>query len=151
MKQIELQDMPRNYAFCSHEECSRRKTCLHWLAYKEYPVMMQNVFYNLRWIEEQGGANNCPNYADSAPVSYAIGFKHIFDELPKKKGIELREKLIAKFGQYNFYRYRRGQFIMPPSVQQTIILTLKEIGITKPNIFDYTERRVHWGEHKVKK
>jgi hypothetical protein len=73
MKQIELKDMPRNYAFCSHEECSRRKTCLHWLAYKEYPVMMQNVFYNLRWIEEQGGANNCPNYADSAPVSYAIG------------------------------------------------------------------------------
>ena len=112
---------------------------------------MKAMFYDHRWIEQEGGGEKCSNYADCSPVTYAKGFKNIFNELPKALGAELRLKLIEKFGQYNYYQYFSGKFIMSPSIQEIIQNTAKEVGITSPIIFSNTEERIHWGEQKVQK
>lgn len=70
--------------------------------------------------------------------------------LPKVKAEELRSSLVAQFGLYNYYRYRRGEFLMTPEIQETITRIASELGIGTPIVFDYTEERIHWGEQKVK-
>ena len=151
MTKIDLKYMPKDFTFCSREDCKRHETCLHWRAYVERPIVERAYFYDHRWIEEQGGTELCPNYADSAPVTFACGFRHIFDCMPKTQAAELREKLLELYGEYNYYRFCRGEFLTPPAVQQTILRIAKELDITAPIQFHATETMPYWGDVKIKR
>ena len=147
---IDFKYIPKQFTFCSREDCQRRMNCLHWMAYIEHPVVKQAYFYDHRWIEENGGTEQCPCYTDSTPVAYACGFTNLMKSLPKAKAEELRSSLVAQFGLYNYYRYRRGEFLRTPEIQETITRIASELGIGTPIVFDYTEERIHCGEQKVK-
>lgn len=151
MTKLNLKYMPADFTFCSRKDCKRHETCLHWRAYMERPVMERAFFYDHRWIEAQGGTEKCPNYTDSTPVSYVCGFKNIFDSIPKTQATELRDRLIGIYGEYNYYRYFRGEFLTPPSVQETILRTAKELDISTAIQFHATETMPYWGEYKIKR
>lgn len=52
--------------------------------------------------------------------------------IPKTLATELRARLIEEYGEYNYYRYCRGEFLTPPAVQETILRIAKELGIPEP-------------------
>ena len=147
---IDFKDMPKQFTFCSRKDCPRRMNCLHWIAYMEHPVVKQAYFYDHRWIDENGGTEQCPCYTDSTPVAYARGFVKLMRTLPRAKAEELRSMLVEQFGLYNYYRYRRGEFLMTPEIQERITRIASELGIGTPLVFDSIEGRTHWGEQKVK-
>ena len=70
--------------------------------------------------------------------------------LPRAKAEELRSSLVSQFGLYNYYRYRRGEFLMTPEIQETITRIASEQGTETPLVFDGKEERTYWGEQKVK-
>lgn len=92
MPPTELNNMPEGFTLCACNDCERHEACLHWIAYKEHPQRERANFYDPRRFDENGGTAACNNYADSAPVKYAIGFEHIFDEMPKA----IRPYLLAR-------------------------------------------------------
>ena len=95
--------------------------------------------------------NRCnPNFADCTPIVCAVGFKHLYDNLPQNLAEKLRVRLTDEFGQYNYFRYRRGEFLMPPAVQNTIINIATEMGITTPVVFDGYTEKVIWSNHKIR-
>lgn len=147
---IDFKDMPKQFTFCSRKDCPRRMNCLHWIAYMEHPVVKQAYFYDHRWIDKNGGTEQCPCYTDSTPVAYACGFTNVMKSLPRAKAEELRSMLVEQFGLYNYYRYRRGEFLMTPEIQETITRIASELGIDTPLVFDGKEERTYWGEQKVK-
>lgn len=147
---IDFKDMPKQFTFCSRKDCLRRMNCLHWIAYMEHPVVEQAYFYDHRWIDKNGGTEQCPCYTDSTPVVYACGFINVMKSLPRAKAEELRSSLVSQFGLYNYYRYRRGEFLMTPEIQETITRIASELGIDTPLVFDSIEERTHWGKQKVK-
>ena len=116
----------------------------------EHPVVKQAYFYDHRWIDKNGGTEQCPCYTDSTPVAYARGFVKLMRTLPRAKAEELRSMLVEQFGLYNYYRYRRGEFLMTPEIQETITRIASELGIDTPLVFDGKEERTYWGEQKVK-
>lgn len=116
----------------------------------EHPVVKQAYFYDHRWIDENGGTEQCPCYTDSTPAVYARGFVKLMRTLPRAKAEELRSMLVEQFGLYNYYRYRRGEFLMTPEIQERITRIASELGIGTPLVFDSIEERTHWSEQKVK-
>ena len=78
------------------------------------------------------------------------GFVKLMRTLPRAKAEELRSMLVEQFGLYNYYRYRRGEFLMTPEIQERITRIASELGIGTPLVFDSIEERTHWGEQKVK-
>lgn len=151
MTKLDLKHMPKDFTFCSREDCKRHETCLHWRAYMERPVVERAYFYDHRWIEKQGGTEQCPRYMDSTPVEYACGFKDIYDIIPKAKANELRDRLMTEFGEYNYYRYCRGEFLTPPAVQERILQIAKELGITTSIQFHRKVAMPCWGDYKIKR
>ena len=142
---IDLKEMPGNYVFCTQSGCPRCNTCLHWLAYEAKAIDKTLTIYDPR-RQEQQGLENCEDYADSTPITYAEGFENIFDEMPMAKAEALRTKLLAHYGKYLYYRYRRGEFLMPPEVQDFIRTTAKELGIETPIAFGKEHQRINWGK-----
>ena len=151
MDKLNLKYMPKDFTLCSREDCKRKETCLHWRAYMEQPVMERAYFYDHRWIEKQGGTEQCPCYLDSAPVEFVCGFKYIFDSIPKAQASALKTMLIAEFGEYNYYRYCRGEFLTPPAVQERILQIAKELDIIVPIIFHTKLAMPCWGNYKIKR
>lgn len=145
---IDLKDMPGNYPLCTQSGCPRHETCLHWLAYDAKPVEKEIRIYDPRW-QEQHGLADCEDYADSTPIVYAQGFEHIFDEMPKAKAESLRSRLLAHYGAYTYYRYRRGEYLMPPEVQDYIRKTAKNLGIETTITFRKEHQRICWGGHYI--
>lgn len=145
---IDLKEMPGNYIFCTQSGCPRCNTCLHWLAYEAKDIDKTLTIYDPR-RQEQQGLESCEDYADSTPITYAEGFENIFDEMPMAKAEALRAKLLAHYGEFTYYRYRRGEYLMPPEVQEYIRSTAKELGITTPIIFRKEHQRIKWGDHSI--
>lgn len=145
---IDIKDMPGNYLLCTQSKCPRHRTCLHWLAYEAKPVEKDIRMFDPRWQEEKG-IDSCEEYADSTPIVYAQGFEHIFDEMPKAKAESLRSHLLAKYGAYTYYRYRRGEYLMPPEVQEYIRNTAKKLGIETTITFRKEEKRISWSNRYV--
>ena len=135
MKHIDFTGMPVHFTFCHREDCEHHANCLHWLAYVQSPAKERSFFFDPRWIDANGGTSQCPKYLDSEPLTYARGFKHIYDAMPKAKAALLRQRLLQHFGDYNYYRYRRGEYVMSPEVQQVIRDTAAELGIDTPITF----------------
>ncbi len=144
MNKIDFDEMPASFTLCTRKDCERHGTCLHWLAYDQHPVMERAHFYDARWFDQNGGTEACTHYADSTPIEYAAGFEHIFDEMPKVKADMLRKSLLSYYGDFTYYRYRRGEYLMSPNVQEHIIATAKELGITTPIQFRRKECRICW-------
>ena len=92
-----------------------------------------------------------PTLLDCAPVDFACGFKHIYNRMSKVQASELKARLIEEYGEYNYYRYYRGEFLTPPAVQETIQRIAKELGITEPIQFLAKERMPCWGDYKIKR
>ena len=151
MTKLDLRYMPKDFTLCSCEDCKRHETCLHWRAYIEQPAMERAYFYDHRWIEDQGGTERCPRYLDCAPVDFACGFKHIYNRMSKVQASGLKARLIEEYGEYNYYRYYRGEFLTPPAVQETIQRIAKELGITEPIQFLAKETMPCWGDYKIKR
>lgn len=151
MEKLDLKYMPKDFTFCSREDCKRHETCLHWRAYMERPVVEQAYFYDHRWIEELGGTEQCPNYQDSTPLEFVCGFLYIFDSIPKAQASKLKARLIDAFGEYNYYRYCRGEFLTPPAVQERILQIAKELNITVPIQFHTKLTMPYWGDYKIKR
>ena len=150
MQTLDLTGMPVHFTLCQRENCERHDTCLHWLAYVQSPMRKFSFFYDPRWIDANGGTAQCSEFIDASPVTYAKGFEHLYEDMPKSKADLLRHKLLNHFGDYNYYRYRRGEFLMPPVVQQYIRDAAAELGITSTITFDHEQQLFCWKDAHVR-
>ncbi len=54
--------------------------------------------------------------------------------------------MLAHYGAYTYYRYRRGEYLMPPDVQDYIRKTAKELGIETTITFRNEHQRISWDD-----
>ena len=87
---------------CFIHECPLHQTCLHWLTGQYYGsdfhvVTSVNPYYpNVNSLQ-------CTLYQKNEIVTYAIGIKHIFDDIPYPIARIVKKRLIALFSRKRFY------------------------------------------------
>lgn len=116
--ELNYHDVPRSWALCFQHDCPLRETCLRHAAGALMPAGTTHhevVFPSAR----QG--NSCKLYVKNERVTMARGMKGIFHNLSSWEVQKLRTSLIECIGsKSNFYRYRKGMYVINPTLQSRI-------------------------------
>ena len=136
--------LPSGYAVCQHADCPMAETCLHQLA---YPQLLQTETY-LRLLnpERCTKSETCEFYRDNKPVIYARGFTNFQQKMFPQQYSAFMQKCISHWSRNPYFERRRGDRPMPPSEQEFILNTLREVGVTEEMQFDSTEENINWDD-----
>lgn len=125
-----LSQIPFDYALCLDHECPKAANCLRQLSVQSMPADKEywNIVSPKRLAALKG---DCPFFRTCEKVRYAKGFMNLLDNLPYNKRRTVISLLIARFGQRTYYRIRKGERLLSPDEQRTV---LNIIGQPEANI-----------------
>ena len=139
MKQLNYEDVPRNWAICFHAECPIADKCLRRHAATLAPEGLSHHECVLPAARQDDG---CTMYVPDEPVAIARGMTHIFKGVASFDVPRLRKMLEACFGsRAQYYRYRAGRFEITPEQQALVAAAFRKMGYTEPPVFDHTSVR----------
>ena len=117
-EEISFTQVPFDYPLCLNGQCPKAATCLRQLK---------------RLATVKG---ECPFYRSSQKARYAKGFMNMLNSLPyNKRGIAIAN-LIAGFGQRTYYRARKGERLLLPEEQQSVLNVFRHLDAGMATEFD---------------
>lgn len=120
MNDLENLQAPHNFGVCASACCTKRFTCLRYIALQnaslQYPFLPT---LTPRKLESMKG--KCEYYRPNTPVRYARGFTRVSELLTVRVAGTFRLRLISYFGRKNYYLARKGEYLINPAAQQYII------------------------------
>ena len=140
-KNIDFTQMPYNFALCLLEDCPLAENCLRQLAYK-YHSANEEIIKAVNPAAVKG--QKCKHFASAEPIKYAKGFLKVLDDFPAKKLRQLTYHLRGAYGDYVYYRYRRGEYLIPPESQKHITSVARNLGLEFQEFFDAYVYRTGW-------
>lgn len=134
-EKIDFSQIPYSYTLCLHKECPKANTCLRQLAERILPEDCEAwKFLSPRHLATFKSA--CPYYRSNVKVRYAKGFLQLLGNLPYNQMRTVVYNLKCHFGERIFYRLRKGERVLSPAEQQSILNILKNSGVSMPQEFD---------------
>lgn len=123
----------KSKTLCFNSQCPQASTCRRYQYAQSIPQdeIAFSVF-NPAYLAQFANLSECPHYWSTDIVHYAQGFTKILQQLPVKAANSLRITLISRYGRKNYYRYRKGDLLLPPSEQEYIISLIHKL--TNSNI-----------------
>ena len=145
MNNLENSQAPYNFGVCASADCTKRFTCLRYIALRnaspQYPFLPT---LSPRKLESMKG--KCEYYRPNTPVRYARGFTRVAELLTVRVAGTFRLRLISYFGRKNYYLARKGEYLIDPTAQQYIVSQAEALGLRLDDYFDeYVERYDWWG------
>lgn len=142
-KEHNFSEIPYNYPLCLNCQCPKASTCLRLLAELDISDDIEFlVIINPKYQATLG--DNCPHYRSSTKVRYAKGFMNILEKLPYKQIKPVTSLLINQFSQRTYYRIRKGERLLSPHEQKSILEILKKCGVTGIQEFDAYVEDYEW-------
>ena len=124
------------YVVCFVEACKFREQCLRWIVGQHVSDTRESCLAVNARLANVATAH-CPQFREARKVWMAQGMKHIFtDEMPKRIEMNVRTALIALYGRTYYFAYRRGDKLIPLSMQQEIRRVFCRYGWTGAVEFD---------------
>lgn len=123
--EIDFHQIPFEYALCLNEQCPNADSCLRRLCVQHMPADKEywNIVSPKRLAALKG---DCPFYRSSRKVRYAKGFINMLDSLPYNKRKATISHLMGCFGQRTYYRVRKGERLLSPDEQQTVLNIIRQ-------------------------
>lgn len=108
----------RSKTLCLNFECPQASTCRRFVYAHSIPKdELSFSVFNPTYIS---GLSKCPHYWSTDLVHYAKGFIHLLESLPAGNAKPLINALMLRYGRKNYYRYRKGELLLPPEEQEFI-------------------------------
>ncbi len=106
---------------CLNSQCPQAPTCRRYQYAQSIPQDKTSFsVFNPAYLAQFANLSECPHYWSTDLVHYAQGFTKILQQLPVKVVDSFRITLISRYGRKNYYRYRKGDLLLPPSEQEYI-------------------------------
>ena len=138
-EEISFTQVPFDYPLCLNGQCPKAATYLRQLAMQSMPTEKDywKIISPKRLATVKG---ECPFYRSSQKARYAKGFMNMLNSLPyNKRGIAIAN-LIAGFGQRTYYRARKGERLLLPEEQQSVLNVFRHLDAgTTPEFDNYVE------------
>lgn len=141
--EIDTTNMPKGYVICYNDTCPKAQECLHWIA-AQLPVKEGSVVNAVNLSRYKGHEDECPHFRPNRIVRMAYGFKHIYDNLPASKKVNVKQSVERAFGHTEYYRYYNCKKPLTPRDQQIIKERFARYGFTDPIVFDKYIDEVDW-------
>lgn len=136
---IKFEQIPDNYLMCTHNACTQCNNCLRYQAYLSLPATEPHFrAVNPQFVAAQ--PEGCPYFRHAEKVRYAKGFIGILNSLPVATWKSVTSKLEYLYNGRNYYRYRKGEKLLPPEEQKRIVALIRQHGVnTLPDFDAYVE------------
>lgn len=126
--------VPRRFAHCFHDNCSRAAECLHHQITAFLPedfgcIMTINPHYT-------PGERGCSYFKSCDPLVYTEGMSRMLADLPYDKANEIKRKMLNHFGKTHFYRLKRKELRFTPEDQLVVKRIFLSVGIKEPPTYD---------------
>lgn len=123
--EIDFRQVPFEYALCLNDQCPKADSCLRRLCVQSMPAEKEcwNIVSPKRLADLKG---DCPFFRSNRKVRYAKGCINMLDCLPYNKRKATINHLMACFGQRTYYRVRKGERLLSPDEQQTVLDIIKQ-------------------------
>ena len=115
MSNIDYNEVPKNFAHCTAENCPAAETCLRAIAWKNLPDDKDTVI--ILNPAKQGLSATCNFYRDSSPTRFALGFIDMQKHMYPDQYYKFMNVLTSYFGHNPYFMRRRGA--MPPRMKNT--------------------------------
>ena len=135
---LHFSDIPASWPICFQADCPLASNCLRHHAARTAPAELKHHECVLPGARTPDG---CSCFVEDKPVRLARGMKNLLPRITTENGMVLRQQLYSLFGSTSqFYRYRRGQWVIPPSLQSRVEALCRKHGYMTDKLFDeYTQ------------
>lgn len=132
--------LPRDFAHCLNDRCSRAGECLRRQAALHVPSERPAfTVVNPACIVADG--EDCTYFKADTRHCFASGITHLLDNVPHNDAVAIKQQLINYFGRTHFYRLWRKERLFSPAQQEYVRNLFLQRGIEEPPVFDeYVER-----------
>ncbi|MDR0370277.1 MAG: DUF6078 family protein [Prevotellaceae bacterium] len=140
---IDYSQIPNNYLICLHRECPKADNCLRHLAAEVIPSEVKQLnIINPKYLASF--ESDCTCYKAAEKMRYAKGFVKMLENMPYKQMQHVSRSLIAHFGRMMYFRMRKGDRLLSPAEQQSLLVIVGHCGISQPQDFDEYIENYEW-------
>ena len=131
----DFDQIPEWWPLCGNSQCGRAGECLRHIAFVEVPEKITRWPCVLPTAMKNG---ECSYFQKAEKVRMARGFKNLFRNIGNKYAQhEIREELTDYFkSKGTYYRYRDGERLLNPELQQMIAKIMQKHGVDDAPVFD---------------
>ena len=125
--------------YCFHTACPQASTCFRQISTKYIPEdsVVGNAIFPTAYK-----SNGCRFYVTPTISTLSWGFSRLFDNVPHKSVMQLRNDMKRYFrGSSNYYKYHRGEKKLTPMQQADIAQMFKKYDCDEV-IYDHCERMI---------
>jgi hypothetical protein len=138
-------DVPANYMHCLNSQCPRSADCLRFqVALRVDRDTTSFAVVNPAYVASR---QECPFFQLDRLTRFASGMKHLFDNVPYAKAIEVRDTLCSHFERNTYYRIRNKSRLITPEEQAIIRQIFRDAGIQEEPVFDEYLEQYNWQNH----
>ncbi len=138
-----LREKAKHFLVCYYGQCERREHCLRWIA-GPYVPETDGVLTCVNVMNKEVRKGCCPFYKPDVPVQMKRGFTHLYDDMPKRMGTDIRLELDGHYGHTMYYKYRNGELPINPDMQRHIVEVCRKHGWTAEPVYDATTEEYDW-------
>ncbi|MDL2256353.1 DUF6078 family protein [Parabacteroides sp. OttesenSCG-928-G06] len=135
-------EIPGGYLHCLNAECSRSVDCLRYQVTlhvdQETPAFS---VLNSGYVAARG---ECPFFQPDSLTRFALGMKHLFDNVPYAKALKIRNALYHYFERSMYYRIRNKTRLITPNEQAYIRQVFRKEGVQEEPVFDEYIEKYDW-------
>ena len=136
--------VPHNFMCCLCAACPKAGGCLRHLAATEC-APDREFFFCLNPNFPGAGSTDCSAFRPAEKLRFARGMTRMFDEIPLRKAMELKSRVVEYFGASRFYNYLvKGRYPVSPEDQEGVARLFAKAGIADPPVFDAYEDTYDW-------
>ena len=125
--------------YCFHTACPQASTCFRQISTKYIPKdsVVGNAIFPTAYK-----SNGCRFYVTPTISTLSWGFSRLFDNVPHKSVMQLRNDMKRYFrGSSNYYKYHRGEKKLTPMQQADIAQMFKKYDCDEV-MYDHCERMI---------
>lgn len=141
-KFFSIDNPPANYGHCMNHGCPRSATCLRYMLGKL--PHSANPFVSCLHPSHYPTGVQCPYYRSSQKVRVAWGVRYLWDDVPYKLAVQMKQTLIRYFGRGVYYSYYRKEVPLFPEEQEVIRKLFAENGVTSEPVFESYSEEYEW-------
>ncbi len=135
-------DIPVNYLHCLSSECPRSSGCLRFQV--ALHIKHDTPAFSIVNPAYVATHQECPFYRPNRLTHFALGMKHLFDNIPYAKALKIRNTLYQHFERSMYYRIRNKARLITPKEQAFIKRVFHKEGIEEEPVFDEYVDQYDW-------
>ena len=141
--QIDFNDIPKNYLYCTHNKCPRHNKCLRYQATLCMPQTLP--YYSVvNPSHITGNENNCTFFKPFRTSLFASGMDHLLDNIPHATAVIIRKEIYSLMGRSMYYRIRNKERLLHPEEQKQIAAIFIKHEIKYEPTFDIYIEKYDW-------